>query len=82
VAAAREAAEERGLQVQSSRLLGVASRAGIPSCSSSTRGTRRPDTAAGAEALDVGFFDPDSLPPLAFEHDLAIIQRRCEQRAG
>lgn len=74
-AAAREVAEEASVEVRITRLLGVLSRAGDPVVFVIYEGESEDEPAAGPEALAVGFFDPDDLPPLAFEHDRTIIER-------
>lgn len=79
-AAAREVAEETGLEVRIMGLLGVLSRTGEPVVFVIYEGESEGEPAAGPEALAVGFFDPDDLPPLAFEHDRTIIERWREER--
>ncbi len=82
-AAAREVAEETGLAVRITGLRGVLSRAGDPVVFVIYEGEAEGEPAPGPEALAVGFFDPAELPPLAFAHDLAIIERwRAERRTA
>ena len=73
-AAIREVEEETGLRVRIDRLLGVYSTAGervvFVAYAGSVEGG---ELAAGEECLEVGYFDPESLPELAFPHDSAII---------
>ncbi len=74
-AAARETKEETGLDVRIGRLLGAYSTAGervvfIAYAARVTGGKIE----VGAECQDVRFFDPASLPPLAFSHDPEILQ--------
>ena len=74
-AAMREAKEETGLDVRIQRLLGAYSSAGervifIAYAARVTGGRIE----VGAECQDVRFFPPDSLPPLAFSHDAAILR--------
>lgn len=74
-AAAREVLEEAGVEVEIERLLGVYSRAGHPVVFVAYGGVvRGGEPTAGEEALEVGLFEPDDLPPLAFEHDDAIME--------
>ena len=74
-AAVRETKEETGLDVRIQRLLGAYSSAGervifIAYAARVTGG----HIEVGAECQDVRFFPPDSLPPLAFSHDAAILR--------
>ena len=74
-AAARETKEETGLDVRIQRLLGAYSTPGervifIAYAGRVTGGRIE----VGAECQDVRFFSPDSLPPLAFSHDAAILR--------
>ena len=74
-AAAREVREEAGVEVRIDRLLGVYSSAGervvfVAYAGSTLGGT----PVAGDEALEVGLFDRDALPELAFSHDRAILE--------
>ena len=82
-AAAREVWEETGLLVAVGRLIGLFSDAGNPVvvaayAAEETGGILAP----GPESLDVGFFAPDALPPLAFHRDAQIIRRWQEIRNG
>ncbi len=74
-AAVRETKEETGLNVRIQGLLGAYSTAGervifIAYAGRVTGG----HIEVGAECQDVRFFPPDSLPPLAFSHDAAILR--------
>lgn len=73
-AAAREALEEAGVRVAITRLLGVFSERDHPVVFVMYGGTTSDEPVPGPEALDVGFFAPEGLPPLAFAHDPAIIE--------
>jgi 8-oxo-dGTP diphosphatase len=74
-AAAREVREETGLDVRLTRLLGVYSTAGEQVIFVAYAGEALPgDAVAGEEAYEVGWFDPDALPELAFPHDPAIVE--------
>ena len=72
-ALAREVAEETGLAPRLGRLVGVYSAAANPVVlivyAAEAEGTPRPS----AEALEIGLFDPDDLPELAFDHDRQIV---------
>ena len=74
-AAARETKEETGLDVRIDRLLGAWSSRGervifIAYAARVTGGRIE----IGPECLEVRFFPPDALPPLAFPHDQAIVR--------
>jgi ADP-ribose pyrophosphatase YjhB (NUDIX family) len=74
-AAIREAKEETGLDVRVDRLLGAWSTRGervifIAYAGRVTGGRIE----IGQECIDVRFFAPDALPPLAFAHDGAIVK--------
>ena len=75
-AASREVLEETGLKVEVDRLIGVFSEESHPVIviafvSQEAGGVLQ----AGPEALDVGFFNPCQLPPLAFERDREILAK-------
>jgi len=73
-AAAREVREEAGVEVRIDRLLGVYSSAGDPVVFVAYAGTSVGGApVAGDEAFEVGLFEPDALPELAFDHDGAIL---------
>ena len=74
-AAVRETKEETGLDVRIQRLLGAYSTAGerVIFIAYSGRVTGG-QIDVGDECQDVRFFPPDSLPPLAFAHDAAILR--------
>jgi ADP-ribose pyrophosphatase YjhB (NUDIX family) len=75
-AAAREVLEETGLEVEIEDLLGVYSERGNPVVLVVYTAARfAGEAAAGPEVSEVGWFTPDDLPPLAFPHDRAIINR-------
>ena len=75
-AAAREVVEETHLEVEIAELFGVYSERGNPVVLVVyTARDSRGEAAAGPEVLEVGWFAPDALPPLAFPHDLDIIAR-------
>lgn len=74
-AARREVWEEAGVEVKLESLLGVYSQPSNPVIfivyrGSISEGEPRP----GRESLALGFFSPQDLPPLAFEHDEQIIR--------
>lgn len=73
-AARREVLEETGVTVRLDRLLGAYSEPGSPVvfiayASTITDG----DPVPGHEALEVGMFAPDALPPFPFPHDDAVL---------
>ena len=74
-AAAREVREETGLQVEIGSLLGLYSDAGRPvilvAYEAKVVGG---SLAAGPEVLDLGFFPPNDLPPLAFPRDKHLLE--------
>ena len=82
-AAVRETKEETGLDVRIAALLGAYSRAGDPVIFVAYAG-RVADgrIEVGPECLEVRFFAPDALPPLAFPHDGAIVRAWETWRAG
>lgn len=80
-AAAREVLEETGLQVSIDGLIGLFSEAGRPVivaafCGKECGGKLE----AGPEALEVGFFGINALPPLAFPADSKILQSWFSRR--
>lgn len=90
-AAAREVLEETGVSVRIQHLLGVYSGPGTPVvfvayAGESTGGDLRPSE----EVMEIGLFDPDGLPDLAFPHDPEITEawrawrrsRRADATAG
>ncbi|MEI7925890.1 MAG: NUDIX domain-containing protein [Chloroflexota bacterium] len=82
-AAAREVREEAGVAVRIDALLGAYSEADEPVifiayAGSITGGTPAP----GDEAIEVGVFAPDALPPLAFVHDDRVMAAWRAHRAG
>ncbi len=72
-AAAREALEEAGVDVEVVRLIGVFSERGQPVVFVMYEARTSDTPVPGPEALAVDFFAPDDLPPLAFDHDKHII---------
>ena len=80
-AAVREAKEETGLDVRIERLLGAWSsrgeRAIFIAYGGRVIGGR---IEVGPECQEVRFFPPDSMPPLAFPHDEAIVRAWRETR--
>ena len=74
-AAVREVREETGLEVEIDRLLGLHSEAGRPVIVAAFTGIEvGGELQPGPEALDVGFFALDDLPPMAFPGDSRILQ--------
>ena len=74
-AAVREVREETGLEVETTRLLGVYSRAGDPVVLAAyaaqvVGGALQ----AGDDVSEVALYEPDALPPLPFFHDAAILR--------
>jgi ADP-ribose pyrophosphatase YjhB (NUDIX family) len=81
--AVREVEEETGLVVRIDGLVGIFSEAGHPVlvaafAAHEVGGSLKP----GAEALEVGFFPLDALPPLAFPRDLDILAQWRALRDG
>lgn len=75
-AAEREVREELGLPVTLTHLLGVYSEPGNPVVLIVYTGTvpeRAEPVIQEAEIAAIGYFAPDDLPPLAFDHDAQII---------
>jgi 8-oxo-dGTP diphosphatase len=73
--AIRETKEETGLDVRIDRLLGAWSTAGervifIAYAARATGG----QIDVGPECIDVRFFPPGGLPPLAFQHDQSVLR--------
>ncbi len=83
VAAAREVLEETGLEVEITGLVGVFSEAGKPVIVAAFSGMESGGKLApGSEALDVGFFDLDDLPAMAFPGDSRILQSWANGAGG
>ena len=75
-AAAREVQEETGLEVEAGDLIGLFSETGNPVVVAVyTAREAGGALAAGPEALEVGFFDVDRLPDLAFPRDREVLAR-------
>ena len=75
-AAAREVLEETGLEIDIEGLLGLFSESGNPVIVAAYAGRETGGTLeAGPEALEVGFFDVDDLPELAFPRDREVLAR-------
>ena len=82
-AAAREVLEETGLEVEIDRLVGLFSEAGHPVMVAAFAARELGGhLKAGDETLDVGFFSPADLPPLAFPRDEQILARWRAMRDG
>ena len=80
-AAIRETEEEAGLKVTLNGLLGVYSRSGEANILVVYTGqVVGGELAAGSEAQEVGLFDPDDLPPLAFDQDRAIFAEWMQRK--
>lgn len=80
-AAAREVWEETGLLVAVEGLIGLFSEAGNPVIVAAFAGVETGGRLqAGPETLEVAFFDPDSLPPLAFPRDARMLNLWREGR--
>ena len=74
-AAVREVLEETGLEVEVGGLLGVFSEAGRPVILVAYEAHECGGIlAAGPEALDLGFFATDALPPIAFPRDTHLLE--------
>ena len=75
-AAVREVQEETGLVVEVDDLIGLFSERGHPVIVAAfTAWEVGGVLKAGPESLDLGFFSPDDLPPLAFPRDATILAR-------
>ena len=73
-AAAREVLEETGLRVEIAGLVGLFSEAGHPVVVAAFRcGSVSGEASPGPEVSELGYFATDSLPPLAFDRDRAIL---------
>ena len=82
-AAMREVLEETGLEVKVERQVGLFSKQGHPVIVAAFAAREVGGTLkAGPEALDVGFFSLDDLPPLAFDGDLSILDGWNGDRRG
>ena len=82
-AAAREVFEETGLEVEIGRLLGVFSEEGRPVILVAYEARENGGTLApGSEALELGFFAPDALPPIAFPRDTHLLELWEQGRAS
>lgn len=74
-AAVREVFEETRVAVRLERMLGAWSSSGDAVVFLAYAGTwTGGEATAGAEASEVAWFEPDALPPLAFDHDPAIVE--------
>lgn len=82
-AAAREVVEETGLVVEVGQLVGLFSEAGHPVVVAAFTATEAGGVLeAGPEALEVGFFELDGLPEMAFPRDPLILDRWREMQDG
>jgi ADP-ribose pyrophosphatase YjhB (NUDIX family) len=72
-ALAREVREETGLAARLGGLVGVYSSAGNPVVLIVYAAEAAGEPRASEEALEIGLFDPDDLPELAFDHDRQIV---------
>ncbi len=73
-AAEREAREETGLTVTVGPVLGVFSEPGNPVALAVYPAlSHHGDLVPGDDLTDLGWFTPDALPELAFDHDQAIV---------
>ena len=82
-AAAREVLEETGLKVEVHQLVGLYSEAGHPVIVAAFAALELGgQLKTGPETLDVGFFSPEDLPPLAFPRDTQILARWRAFRDG
>ena len=74
-AAAREVREETGLHVEIAGLVGLFSESGHPVVVAAYHcRSMQGDAAPGPEVSQLGYFAPDSLPPLAFDRDREILR--------
>jgi 8-oxo-dGTP diphosphatase len=81
-AVAREAYEETGLEIEIIKMIGIYSdplrdpRGHVISACYLVKGNGIPK--ARSDALDIGLFDIDNMPHLAFDHDLILEEIREE----
>lgn len=74
-AAAREVREETGLHVEIAGLVGLFSESGHPVVVAAYHcRSMQGDASPGPEVSQLGYFAPDSLPPLAFGRDREILR--------
>lgn len=74
-AAVREVSEETGFNVSVERLIGLFSEVGRPVVVAAYHGRILDGhEIASPEVLEVAFFNPEQLPPLAFPQDLRVLE--------